>query len=325
LSELWITFSLILVSLSAGYLYRFTALKREAARAEELRRKAATIQKGVITMIYPVTLTITFWNMKISSGTLALFPLFGVCSHFMGGLFAVLISRCLHHSRSQTGAMLTAGAFTNLGSFGGLVSYMYLGEAGYALATLFRLFESVIYYSIGFPLARLYSSDTPPGTKWRFDLRALTQDPLFLFPIGGILLGTLLNWSGLPRPELLGALLSPLVMASTTLMLISVGLNMRFSAIGSFLREAIAVAGIKHLLLPALLVTLGLLAGYGRLNGGLPLRVLIIVSSMPVAINSLIPPTLYKLDLDLANSCWILSNGIFVVAILPLLYLVKVF
>ena len=236
-------------------------------------------------MIYPVTLTITFWNMKISSGTLALFPLFGVCSHFMGGLFAVLISRCLHHSRSQTGAMLTAGAFTNLGSFGGLVSYMYLGEAGYALATLFRLFESVIYYSIGFPLARLYSSDTPPGTKWRFDLRALTQDPLFLFPIGGILLGTLLNWSGLPRPELLGALLSPLVMASTTLMLISVGLNMRIY----------------------------------------DLRVLIIVSSMPVAINSLIPPTLYKLDLDLANSCWILSNGIFVVAILPLLYLVKVF
>ena len=109
------------------------------------------------------------------------------------------------------------------------------------------------------------------------------------------------------------------------MMLLSVGLNMRFSMIGNYRREALAVAGIKHLLLPGLLVTLGLIAGYGRLNGGLPLRVLIIVSSMPVAINALIPPSLYRLDIDLANSCWILSNGIFVVAILPLLYLVKVF
>ena len=158
------------MSLSAGYLYRFHTLRRDAGRAEVLRLKATTIQKLVITSIYPVTLTVTFWNLEISSGTLVLFPLFGVCSHFIGGLFALIISRCLHHNRNQTGAMLTTGAFTNLASFGGLVSYMYLGEAGYALATLFRLFEPVIYYCVGFPLARLYSSDTPPGTKWRFDL-----------------------------------------------------------------------------------------------------------------------------------------------------------
>jgi predicted permease len=53
----------------------------------------------------------------------------------------------------------------------------------------------------------------------------------------------------------------------------------------------------------------------------LPLKVVIILSSMPVAFNALIPPSIYDLDLDLANSCWFFTTALLII-ILPLLLIV---
>jgi len=39
---------------------------------------------------------------------------------------------------------------------------------------------------------------------------------------------------------------------------------------------------------------------------------------MPVAFNALIPPSIYDLDLDLANSCWFFTTALLII-ILPLL------
>jgi predicted permease len=44
----------------------------------------------------------------------------------------------------------------------------------------------------------------------------------------------------------------------------------------------------------------------------------LILSSMPVAFIALIPPSIYDLDLDCANSCWLIST-IFLIVELPLL------
>ena len=40
---------------------------------------------------------------------------------------------------------------------------------------------------------------------------------------------------------------------------------------------------------------------------------------MPVAFNALIPPSLYGLDLDMANSCWLISV-LGMAGLLPLLH-----
>lgn len=42
------------------------------------------------------------------------------------------------------------------------------------------------------------------------------------------------------------------------------------------------------------------------------------LSGMPVGFIAMVPPTLYDLDIDLANACWLLTNGLLVVMI-PLL------
>lgn len=323
MTQLLTTLAVILGSLTAGYTYRVLTLRRDGQRGEHLRAIATRMQRTVITCITPVVLINTFWALRISGGTLVLFPVLGLLSHLIGGLIGLALSRRMGHSRKQAGSMFTCGAFTNLASFGGLVAFMFYGEAGYALAALFKLFEPVVYFSIGFPLAKLFSDETPPGTKWRLDLRALAKDRIVVLPLVGITTGTLLNLSGLVRPEFVGSLISPLVMISTSMMLLSVGINMRPAAVGGYVREAVAIASLKHVLMPALMLGVGLALGYGRLNGGLPLRLLVTMGAMPVAFNSLIPPSLYGLDTDLANSCWIVSTGLFAAVVLPLLFLVS--
>jgi len=58
-----------------------------------------------------------------------------------------------------------------------------------------------------------------------------------------------------------------------------------------------------------------------KTDSGLPLKVVIILSSMPVAFSALIPPSIYDLDLGLANACWFFTTSALIV-VLPVLLMV---
>jgi hypothetical protein len=60
--------------------------------------------------------------------------------------------------------------------------------------------------------------------------------------------------------------------------------------------------------------------GLGDADDGLALKTVAVLASMPVAMNALIPPSLFNLDLDLANACWIGSTTALIV-VLPALHL----
>ena len=92
----------------------------------------------------------------------------------------------------------------------------------------------------------------------------------------------------------------------------------RFKSVKSYLRGCVSVSVIKFILVPLSVFALALLLGYGKIEDGLPLKVVLILSSMPVAFTALIPPSIYDLDLDLANSCWLCTTSSLIV-VLPLL------
>ena len=70
--------------------------------------------------------------------------------------------------------------------------------------------------------------------------------------------------------------------------------------------------------MPILATSLAYMIGFGNIDNGLPLKVVMILSSMPVAFNALIPPSIYDLDLDLANSCWFFTTALLII-VLPIL------
>jgi len=102
-------------------------------------------------------------------------------------------------------------------------------------------------------------------------------------------------------------------------MLVPIGVAMKFGRVRNFARECVVVSFIKFTLVPLIVSTVAFLLGYGKIEGGLPLKVVIVLSSMPVAFTSLIPVSIYNLNLDMANSCWLVTT-LSLIIVLPLLY-----
>lgn len=105
------------------------------------------------------------------------------------------------------------------------------------------------------------------------------------------------------------------------MLLISIGLAMKFERVSAYIKECISIAVIKFVLVPLLASTLAYWIGFGHIDNGLPLKVVIILSSMPTAFTALIPPSIYDLDLDLANSCWLFTTMLLVI-VLPVLLVI---
>ena len=247
-------------------------------------------------------------------------PFIGLFALLTGGALALGAARLLKLEAKKKGTLYGCGAFTNIGSIGALICFVFIGETGFALVPIYKIFEELSYYSIGFPIAKYYSSSVQDeGALDR--LKSLSRDPFILVALSSIVLGGLLNFSGLPRPAVYKTINSIFVPLGTIMLLTSIGLAMKFRRVSDYLKECISISVIKFILVPVLASTLAYLIGFGNIDNGLPLKVVIILSSMPIAFTALIPPSIYDLDLDLANSCWFFTTALLVV-VLPVLLVI---
>jgi len=312
------SFALIASGLLFGYGIRRLFEKGFLGPDERLGRIRSFLQRLVLLGLGPLTFVGALWIVEIREPKIALLALIGAFCHIFGGAAAAAGARLFRMAPPQAGAFFCCGFFTNVGAIGGLVIFLFLGEEGYAMMPLFKLLEELVYYGIGFPVARLYGTGQKTAAGGSL-LPRLLRDPFLRVAIGGLLLGTSLNLSGIPRPAVYGSLNRLLIPLSTVLLLASIGMAMRFGKTAAWLKEGLALTALKFLLVPAVCVSLGALAGLGGIAGGLPLKAVLVFSSMPVAFNALVPPSLYGLDLDLANSCFLISV-LGLAALLPVLH-----
>jgi predicted permease len=320
-----ISFSLILFGLFLGYGIQLLINRgciTLPVTTEQLRKR---LQKVALLFLNPVAIVGAVWAVDIKSVSIAALPLVGFFALVAGGILALGFARLMKLEPEKKGAMFCCGSFTNIGSIGALICFVFLGEAGFALVPIYKLFEEVSYYSIGFPIARLYAGSDVDDRKVSERLLGLARDPFILVAVSSILIGGLLNWSDLPRPGFYKLLITVFVPLGTVILLTSIGLALRLRRVRAYLRESAVVAAIKFLMVPLCATTLAYFIGFGRIDGGLPLKVVMILSAMPVAFNALIPPSIYDLDLDLANSCWFVTTALLVVVLPLLLFALYVF
>lgn len=314
------SFALIAAGLLTGYGVQLLAAKGVFGPEPPINRLRSFLQRLVLLGLGPVTFTGALWIVEIREPRIAWLAAIGAFCHIFGGAAAALIAPLLRLDRPGAGAFFCCGFFTNVGAIGGLVVFLFLGEEGFAMVPVFKLFEELVYYGVGFPVARLYGDGGAEGERESL-ARRLLKDPFFLVAVAGLALGSGLNLSGIPRPAFFSSLNSLLIPLNTVILLSSIGMAMKFGRTGQYLREGLVILGLKFLAVPAVCVGLAWFAGLGEPAGGLPLKAVLILSSMPVAFNSLVPPSLYGLDLDLANSCFLISvTGL--VLLLPALHLV---
>ena len=319
MERLLLTLGIIVASLAAGYVFRRRVDSGWAwCNTDDLARLRKRMQVLAIFFFMPVSAMFSLWGLPTPDARLLALPLLGVTAYVLGGALSIPVSRVLGLNRQQTGSFFCCATFTNIGAVGSLVCVLFLGEATIAMAALYRLCEEMFYYGIAFPVAQWYGQG---HEGQRFTLRGLKADPLLCVVLLALGLGIALNVSALPRPEIARIGATVFMLLSTTFLLVTIGLGLRFSRMGGYVCPGLAVSIIKFVCVPLLIVTLAWLLGFGEVDSGLPLRAVAILSCMPVAMNALVPPSLYNLDLDLANACWIYST-LGLVVVLPVLLVV---
>jgi predicted permease len=308
------SFFVIVASLAAGYAFN-RALERGALRglsasAETLRRG---MQKTALLMINPVAFCGAVWVLDLSERRYLALPFLGIAALAAGLALGFAGSRILRLPPAKAGVYVTCASFTNIGNIGGLVVFVLLGEAAFALIPFYKLFEELWYYSLLFPLARSYGARANPGAAAEgagsgrpAGKPRVARDPFLIVALSSVALGLGLNLAGLERPSFYGPLNAFLVPFSSFLLLFAIGMKMRFAIAREHrLPAAVLVIG-KALIVPALVSTLARLC-LG--SGGLAPRVALVLASMPVGFLALVPPSLYRLDQDFAASLWLASNA----------------
>lgn len=311
------SFGIILFGLFAGYALQIMVIRNLLTLPLPIDNLRKLLQKTALLFVNPLAIIGAIWIVNIQSVRLAALPFVGLFALIAGGGFALAAAKLMKLNGRKTGALFGCGSFTNIGSIGALVCFIFLGEKGFALVPIYKLFEELTYYSIGFPIAKYYSPAS--HTERAMDrVKTLFRDPFILVALLSIVVGGGLNLSGIERPVFFKTVVSVCVPLGTILLLISIGLALKFRRVRDYVKECIAVAVIKHLLVPASAVALAVFLGFGTIQSGLPVKVVLILASMPVAFNALIPPSIYDLDLDLANSCWFFTTAMLIV-VLPVL------
>lgn len=300
---------IIFLGLSLGYLIRILLqiqLDTGYNQNLDIRSKLTKyLQRTALLILNPIALIGALWQVKLDGFELLLVPIFGGLAILLGGGVAYIFALKQKMTRSQIGAFIISGSFTNIGNIGGLICYIYLGEAGYALVPLYKLFEEMIYYMVGFPIAKSFGTIK---SKKEHVLKRMIKDVFIMVSLVSLFIGISLNRSGISRPLIYGSVNHIVIPVSTFLLLMTIGLNLNVSKIQNHIKAGLTGVMIKAIIIPLLVTTSAYFFGVGNYHQGLALKVILILSCMPSGFLSLIPPTLYGLDIDQSNTVWMMTT-----------------
>lgn len=322
MDKLIFSFTLIVLGVCCGYLFKQLTDRGRVTVSYGLDGLRRIIQKFIFFFLNPIAVASATWIVTLEDVNLLALPVLCVVSLGLGGLMAYGLAKCFRMGRRQTGAYICSGTFTNIGALGALFCFLFLGEPGFALIPIYKLFEEFIYFSYVFPLARSFGIESSEKLSLLQRLKIVFSDPFVVVSIASISIGLVLNRSGLPRPEFFATVNAVVIPVMVFLLLFTIGMGMQFSGIRGNVRPALLLSAAKFVLSPLIITGLGYMAGLHLIDGGLPLKVVCILSAMPVGFLSVVPPSLYDLDLDLANACWLICNSLLLIQVPLLLFVI---
>ncbi len=258
---------------------------------------------------------LVIWDVEIEP-TLKLLPVVGASLTLVMLLVGGLTSRLVVAGLRSQASFAFASSLSNMGySMGGIVTFALLGEAGYGRSIIYLVFWSPLVFGLLFPLAQALGRD-----RFSFRVRdfvAVFRDPRSL-PLAGLVGGLLLNLSGLSRPEFLKPTVSVIMATASSTAMFAIGLALFLEKVRHHIRASAVICALKFLVSP--LVACGLMSLFGV--GGMSRQVVFILSVCPVAVYALVITNIFELDLDLANSLWVVTTVLFLLVVAPVLVFV---
>lgn len=257
----------------------------------------------------PAAVLSAIWNLYIHDWSITLLPIIGAAIILSGFLIGLILCHFLQLNRAQTGVYAPAAGYTNIGAIGSFVVFMQLGEQGLALIPLFKLFEEIIYYALLFPYAARHSATTES------DKKGIKCDPVIVITLSAAAVGFILNTLDIPRPQTITKAMDYLVPFGTFCLMYAVGLTFKTKSLQSNFKLAFLISFLKLTILPILAFAMVHALGLDSHSNGLLLKLCVLLSMMPMAFIVIVPAAIYKLDQELANTTWLTSTVLFLLAL----------
>ncbi len=197
-----------------------------------------------------------------------------------------LCIKCMHLTRPQQGALLLAATFPNATYLGLPVTGQVLGDWTQVVVLKFDLFACTpVLLTVGILIAHRFGNSQ---TKVH-PLQALMRVP----PLWALAVASCLNVTNIPQPELLAHALQTLSGGVVPLMLIALGMSIRWDTLQArFVPMLLPVCLIALVIAP--LVALGVGRGLGLESG--TLTAVVLLAAMPTMIFGIVICEQFSLD-----------------------------
>ena len=269
-------------------------------------------------IITTILMLLSFWVLPLT-WHLLLLPLFGVyLVLFPGGVGYLLFARRLPNYLDR-GSYMASAMLANLGTLGGICAFILYNEEGFAYTQLIGAFQNLLLCLVVFPYARFCQMKAAGRTSEHHsrlkDLRDMFLTPNQLCLVG-MIAGFTLNACGIERPAVLGPVFQSLVHIGAWSAMLPVGFLLSFGAARENLSRIRSLTFLRFLLMP--IVTYFIVKA---LVADPVLRhTIIILSCCPTAINAVLSSRLYKLNVDLAATSFLVTTGAYLLVIFPILF-----
>ncbi|MFM8333775.1 MAG: AEC family transporter [Candidatus Methylumidiphilus sp.] len=241
----------------------------------------------VFNLLLPALVLVVLWRSPLGWEALKI-SLFGIVVVAFGGALAWGCCAPWRIERRRLGAAILAIAFPNVTYFGLPVLEQSFGPWTRALVIQIDLFAAMpMVLTLGAVIGRHYGEEPAHGAASLWV--SLLRNP----PLWAAVLAVALNLAEVPLPEVLGQMLDKLAGAVVPLMLVSLGLGLRWD---SWRWRSAPLSGL------VLVLRLAVAPGFGWLLGGLlgfggdTLTALVMEAGMPSMMLGVVYCDRYRLD-----------------------------
>lgn len=267
-----------------------------------------------ICVIYLFLSLLTTWVLPLDYSLIWL-PVIGLLLFIIPGI-AAYFRQHKFKSELDKGSYILSAMMSNTTSLGGLCAYIMCGEVGFAATQMFVLLQNMAMFMVGFPLAQHYYQKSLGGDSGKRSWSRMFFNRTQL-PIIGIIIGVILNATHTARPALLGQAVDPLVHIAAWTALVPVGYAIDVAGMRQYFTRILDLIPIKFILTPVI----GYLLARVLFTDELISTTVVILATMPTAINTVVAVQLYKLNVNIATAAFVMTTAAFIVLVLPTLLL----
>lgn len=283
------------------------------SRISNIEMLGKNIVNFSLVFLEPAIIIWSIWGLSITKDIFFL-PLAGLSIVGGGFLIGRILIPIIKLKGQSAKTYIISSSLANHGfTMGGFICYLFLGETGIGLASIFILLFMPWVFIVIFPFAR---SGHVAG------LRLKNLKNHFInrqnMPLYAVITAIIIQGTGIKRPQV-NFPIDAFMIAVIVLYYFTLGINFNFIATFKIRKEQITLAAEKFLFIP--LVTY-LILSFTDLAPEIK-KVIQIQSCMPAAIYSVLTSILHDLDIELATSLFVLNTILFIILVLPVLLILN--